>query len=125
MLVINTFGWFWKDFFHGRDTVVCRTGSGGTYLLRGAVLDDFRAQIAAFDGAQILLVAFPIAVILIHHVGIPGLRLGSDDGMPQLLSRDSSLVSSFPLISEEHKIEKNVQNNSEIHEGRKEIPYFM
>ena len=70
-----------------------------TYFFRRAVLDDFRAQIATLDGAQILLVALPIAGVLVDHIGIAGFRLRDNDGVPQRLRRDSLLVAAFLLVS--------------------------
>ena len=47
-------------------------GNGGEvahgHLIGGSVLDDFSAQIAGANGAEVLLVGFPVASVLEHHV---------------------------------------------------------
>lgn len=39
------------------------------HLILASVLQNLCAQVAAFDGTQVLLVAFAIAGILVQHVG--------------------------------------------------------
>lgn len=56
-----------------------------THLVFAGVLHDFRAQVAALDGAQVLLVALAVAGVFVQHVRRAGLRLGLDDGVPELL----------------------------------------
>ena len=44
-------------------------------LFRAGVLDDLCAQVAAFDGAQILLVGLAVAAVLVQHVWVASLNL--------------------------------------------------
>lgn len=49
--------------------------SPAPHLVFARVLYDLRAQIAGFDGAQILLVALPVAGVLVEHVWCAGFCL--------------------------------------------------
>lgn len=71
------------------------------HLVFAGVLDYLCAQIAAFDGAQILLVALPIAGILIEHVRCARFSLGLNDGIPQLLGLHHTLRPALLLVSED------------------------
>mmetsp|Transcript_1050 Transcript_1050/g.3271 ORF Transcript_1050/g.3271 Transcript_1050/m.3271 type:complete len:273 (-) Transcript_1050:81-899(-) len=53
-------------------------------FIRSSVFDDLRAQIAGSDSSQVLLVALPVAGILVDHVWRSGLDLCFKDGEPQL-----------------------------------------
>lgn len=66
------------------------------HLVLASVLHNLCAQVATFDGTQVLLVALAIAGILVQHVGSACLRLGLNDGVPQLLSLHDTLR--FPLL---------------------------
>lgn len=66
------------------------------HLVLAGVLHNLCAQVAAFDGTQVLLVALAIAGVLVHHVGSASFRLRLDDGVPQLLSLHDTLR--FPLL---------------------------
>ena len=44
-------------------------------LLGACVLDDLSAQVAALDGAQVLLVGLAVAAVLVQHVWVTGLHL--------------------------------------------------
>ena len=55
------------------------------YLVRWGVLDDLGAEVGALDGAEILLIALPVAGVLVEDVGRSSLNLGVDDGGPQSL----------------------------------------
>ncbi len=70
------------------------------YLIFACVFYDLRAQIAGFDGTQILLVALPVAGILVQHVRRTSFCLRLDDGVPQLLSLHHTLSSALLLIPE-------------------------
>ena len=61
------------------------------HLVVTGVLHDLRAQVAALDGPQVLLVALLVAGVLVEHVRGPRLRLGLDDGVPHLLGLDHAL----------------------------------
>jgi len=55
-----------------------------TYLIGITVFNDFCAQIAAGNSAEILLIALAIARVLVQHERRPGLDLCADDVIPQL-----------------------------------------
>ena len=57
-------------------------------LIWSAVLYDFRAEIRALDGSEVLLVGLAVARVLVQHVGSAGLDLRLDDCVPQCLSLD-------------------------------------
>lgn len=59
------------------------------------------AQVAGFDGSQVLLVALPVAGVLVEHVRCASFRLRLNDGVPQLLSLDHALRPALLLISED------------------------
>ena len=67
-------------------------------LIRRGIFDDLRAQIAAFDRSQILLVRFSVAGIFIEHVGVASLDLGFQDFEPEFLGFDRFSCSSFLFI---------------------------
>ncbi len=69
-----------------------------THLVGSAVLDDLCAQVAALDGAEVLLVALAVAVVLVDHVGRAGLRLRLDDGVPQLLRLHCASPATLALV---------------------------
>jgi len=54
-------------------------GQGGQVadgrLLRRGELHDLRAQVAALDSAQVLLVGLAVAGVLVQHVGVASLHL--------------------------------------------------
>ncbi len=54
-------------------------GNGGqvadSRLFRAGVLDDLSAQVAALDGAQVLLVGLAVAAVLVQHVWVASLNL--------------------------------------------------
>mmetsp|Transcript_1961 Transcript_1961/g.5685 ORF Transcript_1961/g.5685 Transcript_1961/m.5685 type:complete len:304 (+) Transcript_1961:879-1790(+) len=54
------------------------------YLIFVRVLNDFRAQIAALDRSEILLIALLVCSVLVEHIGRPSLDLGINNGTPQL-----------------------------------------
>ena len=53
-----------------------------SYLFWTAVLNDLRAQIATFDGAEVLMVALSVTRVFVEHVRSPGLCLRLNDGVP-------------------------------------------
>lgn len=67
-------------------------------LIFARVLYNLCAQVAGFDGAQILLVALPVAGVLVEHVRRPSLCLRLNDSVPQLLSLHHTLSPAFLLI---------------------------
>lgn len=71
------------------------------YLILTGVLYNLCAQVTAFDGAQVLLVALAVAGILVEHVGCASLSLRLNDGMPHLLSLHHTLSFARLLISEQ------------------------
>lgn len=71
------------------------------HLVFACVLYDLCAQIAGFDGAQILLVALPVAGVLVEHVWCTGFCLRLNDGVPHLLSLHHSLSPALLLIPED------------------------
>lgn len=70
------------------------------HLIFARVLYDLCAQIAGFDGAQILLITLSIAGILVNHVWCTSFCLRLNDGVPQLLSLHHTLSPALLLISE-------------------------
>eukprot|EP00438_Fugacium_kawagutii_P014958 Skav234160 [mRNA] locus=scaffold572:66643:67359:- [translate_table: standard] len=75
-------------------------------LIWGGVLNDLCAQIGAMDGAQVLLVGLPIAVVFVQHVGRARLHLGLQNPEPQVLSLDglSTFASCFQFDIEPFEV---------------------
>lgn len=69
------------------------------HLIFARVFYYLRAQVAAFDGAQVLLVALPIAGVLVEHVWRACFCLRLDDGVPQLLGLHHAPGSALLLVS--------------------------
>lgn len=69
-----------------------------SHLIFACVFYDLCAQIAGFDGAQILLVALPVAGVLVEHVGCAGFSLRLNDGIPQLLSLHHTFSPALLLV---------------------------
>ena len=67
-------------------------------LVRSGVLHDLGTEVGALDGAEVLLVALPVAGVLVEHVGGPGLNLALDDAVPQLLGLHLPPGSPLPLV---------------------------
>lgn len=70
------------------------------HLIFARVLYDLCAQIAGFDGAQVLLITLSVAGILVNHVWCTSFCLRLNDGVPQLLSLHHTLSPALLLISE-------------------------
>lgn len=70
-----------------------------THLVFAGVLHDLRAQVAALDGAQVLLVALAVAGVFVQHVRRAGLRLRLDDGVPELLGLHHPADTALPLVT--------------------------
>lgn len=70
-----------------------------THLIFAGVLHYFCAQVAAFDGPQVLLIAFPVARVFVQHVRRASLRLRLDDGVPELLGLHHSADTALLLIA--------------------------
>ncbi len=70
------------------------------YLVWRAVLDNLSTQVTAFDRAEILLVRFAIAGILVQNVRGSSFNLWLHDSKPELLRLHFLLVTSFSLISD-------------------------
>lgn len=75
--------------------------SQAPHLIFACVLYDLCAQIAGFDGAQILLVALPVAGVLVEHVRRTSFCLRLNDGIPKLLSFHHTPSPALLLISED------------------------
>lgn len=71
------------------------------HLVLVCVFYNLCAQVAGFDGSQVLLVALPVAGVLVEHVRCAGFCLRFDDGVPQLLSFDHALHPALLLIPED------------------------
>ena len=52
-------------------------------LLWGGVLQDLCAQVAAANGAQVLLVGLAVACVLVQHVGVASLNLPFQEAINQ------------------------------------------
>mmetsp|Transcript_49811 Transcript_49811/g.61169 ORF Transcript_49811/g.61169 Transcript_49811/m.61169 type:complete len:315 (-) Transcript_49811:806-1750(-) len=76
------------------------------HFVRRSVLNDLRTQVGAMNGAQVLLIGFAIAVILIQHVWGSRLHLGFQNPKPQVLSfhRFATFASSFQRLVEPFKV---------------------
>lgn len=75
-------------------------GSISAYLIFAGILYYFCTQVAAFDGAQVLLVALPITGIFVEHVRGARLCLRLNDGVPKLLSFHNFADTTLLLITE-------------------------
>lgn len=84
-----------------------------SHLIFARVFYYLCAQIAGFDGAQVLLVALPVAGVLVEHVWRAGFCLRLDDGVPQLLSLHHAFNPALLLISEEGQETVGVSADSE------------
>src|SRR4051794_3614550 len=68
-------------------------------LVAARELDHLRAQVGAFNGAEVLLVRLAVARILVEHIRRAGLDLGSGDGEPQIAHLDGPAGAvSVPLV---------------------------
>ena len=80
-----------------------RKGYGGEvadcHFIRRGVFDDFCAKIAGLDRAQVLLVRFTIATILVQHVRSSCLDLGVNNGLPELSGLEGASSLSLSLIA--------------------------
>ena len=70
-------------------------------LVLARVLHDFRAQVAALDRAEVLLVALAVAAVLEEHVGVASLHLRLEDCKPELLRGDGLEATALTLIPAE------------------------
>lgn len=73
-----------------------------SYLILTGVLYDLCAQITAFDGAQILLVALTVAGVLVKHIRRTSLSLRLNDSMPQLLGFYHTFCSALLFVPLTH-----------------------
>lgn len=74
-----------------------------SHLIFARVFHYLRAQVAAFDGSQVLLVALPVAGVLVEHVWRACFCLRLDDGVPQLLGLHHASSSALLLVSEDRQ----------------------
>lgn len=74
-----------------------------SHLVFARVFYYLRAQVAAFDGAQVLLVALAVAGVLVEHVWRACFCLRLDDGVPQLLGLHHAFSSALVLVSEDRQ----------------------
>lgn len=72
--------------------------SPATHLVFACVLYDLCAQIAGFYGAQILLVALPVAGVLVEHVRCTSFCLRLNDAVPHLLGLHHTLGPALLLV---------------------------
>lgn len=84
-----------------------------THLIFAGVLYNLCAQIAGFDGAQVLLVALLVAGVLVEHVGCASFCLRLDDGVPQLLGLHHAFSSALLLVSEDGQETADISSESE------------
>src|SRR5690606_12452352 len=68
------------------------------HLLGGGVLEDLRAEVAAADSAEVLLVALAVGGVLVEHVGGAGLDLAFQDLEPELLGLHGAAALAFALV---------------------------
>lgn len=74
-----------------------------SHLIFARVFYYLCAQVAAFDGAQVLLVALPVAGVLVEHVWRACFCLRFDDGVPQLLGLHHAFSSALLLVSQDRQ----------------------
>jgi len=70
-----------------------------SHLILITVFNDLRAQVAAGNCSQVLLVALAITGIFVQHVRCPRLNLCADDVVPQLPRWNHPPTSAFSLVS--------------------------
>lgn len=92
---------FWKKKKRHRTLKMGLILSRPSYLVLVCVFYNLCAQVAGFDGSQVLLVALPVAGVLVEHVWCAGFCLRFNDGVPQLLSLDHALGPALLLIPED------------------------
>lgn len=104
---LHTATWFKEITGQGKisDAVFLRSSHryevSPSHLIFAGVFHYLRAQVAAFDGSQVLLVALPVAGVLVEHVWRARLCLRLDDGVPQLLGLHNASSSALLLVSED------------------------
>lgn len=81
--------------------------AASSHLIFACVFYDLCAQIAGLDGAKILLVALPVAGILVEHVGCAGFSLRLNDGIPQLLSLHHTFSPALLLVPDDKQEQFN------------------
>jgi hypothetical protein len=69
------------------------------HLVGAGVLDDLRAEVAALDGAQVLLVALAVGGVLEEDVGRAGLDLALQDLEPEVLRLDGLAALAGGLVA--------------------------
>lgn len=84
-----------------KTTIGSKIISPGPHFIFACVLYNLCAKIAGFDGAQILLVALPVASVFVQHVWRTGFGLRLNDGVPHLLSLHHTLRPALLFISED------------------------
>ena len=90
----------------GATLVVCELGKrnrgeiANGYLFFAGVLEDLSAEVRALDGAEVLLVGFAVAVILVEHVRGSCLDLRVDDLTPEPLGLHCLLASFLFFVLE-------------------------
>lgn len=99
-------------------TIPSGCGSVSAYLIFAGILYYFCTQVAAFDGAQVLLVALPITGIFVEHVRGACLCLRLNDGIPKLLSFHNFADTTLLLVTERQNY-SNIYTLGRIHENIK------
>ena len=61
----------------------CQVTNG--HFFRRSIFHYFCTEIAALDGTQVLLIAFPVGSIFIKQIGRAGFNLGFQNGKPEIL----------------------------------------
>ena len=75
------------------------------HLVGAGVLDDLRAEVAALDGAQVLLVALAVGGVLEEDVGRAGLDLALEDLEPEVLRLDGAAALAGGLVAFVQRLE--------------------
>ena len=91
-------------------------------LVRRRVFDDFGAQITALDGAQILLVRFTIARVLVQHVRSTSFDLRVQNSEPQFSRFHLTHESTFAFISTQTSRHQTQGNQTNEHSTRNVLP---
>lgn len=74
----------------------CQVADGN--FIGSSILNNLSAEVRATNGPEILLVALPVAGVLVQHKWISSLGLRLNNGVPKFLRSDCSSTSSFPLV---------------------------
>ena len=67
-------------------------------LVRRSVFNNLGTEIGAADSSKVLLVALPVACILVENKRVPGFSLCFQNGIPEFLGLNGLTTSPFSFI---------------------------